>query len=286
MRTIGLFLAIFLVGGACSGAASPSGTVAPLRSPADTAPARATGTPTPTRTPTPTATPPSATADPSASAPHSGAPLVNDGPITPGRYTLAGKRELECEASLLDCPPDATPGPPLEMEITVPAGWQASNHFRVIFPSGEGGIDAAVRGPDGAGLVLGWTNNWVGLNSDPCLPVWHVRPDIPVGPTVDDFVDAVVAHPALEVSDPTDVELGDHRGRLLTLTGPSDISGCLNWRPWDPGFYVQGRDNIWHIWVIDVDGFRVLIVAQYFAGTPADIKADLGEMVQSIRFVP
>jgi hypothetical protein len=221
---------------------------------------------------------PTASAPPSASVPPSGLPVLSDGLITPGRYRYV--LEGECEDPR-NCPPDATPPAPIEIEITVPAGWQAMFGGLVILPVGLG-----TEAPEGAGLVLGWTNWWVGLNSDPCLPVAHVPTDIPVGPTVDDFVDAVVAHPGLEVSEPTDVELGGYRGRFLSLTGPSDIDDCDNWRPWDPGFFVQGPDNLWDIWVVDVDGFRVLIIGEYFAGTPAAVKTDLREMVESIRFVP
>jgi len=36
------------------------------------------------------------------------------------------------------------------------------------------------------------------------------------------------------------------------------------------------------IWVVDVDGLRVFIVAQQFPVTPADIKAELRQMVESI----
>lgn len=218
-------------------------------------------------------------AQPSGSMPQSGAPWLNDGPITPGRYSY--EIENDCEPGPL-CPTAGRPASPLRMEITVPEGWEAWLDFSVILPS----TPSQTEGPDGAGLVLGWTSFWVGLNSDPCLPVAHVPPDIPVGPTVDDFVEAVLAHPALDVSEPTDVELGGYGGRFLSLTGPSDISGCDNWRPWDPGFFVQGPDNLWDIWVIDADGFRVLIIAEHFPDTPADIKAELRAMVESIQFVP
>jgi hypothetical protein len=194
-----------------------------------------------------------------------------------------------CEpGDVITCPPDATPPPALGIELTVPAGWAAAPSFGTIHPSSPAGVDAAVTGPDGAGLVLGWTNFHVALNSDPCARQHdgHLIPDIPVGPTVDDFVDAVTAHPVLNVSEPTDVVLGGYPGKFLTLIGPSDIGECDDWRPWDPGFYVQGPDNQWDIWVVDVDGLRVLIVAQHFPGTPAAIKADLRQMAESIEFDP
>lgn len=261
-------LCTLLVAGCGSGTApTPMGTAGSLPTASPSLPAATAEPLTPT-----------ASAQPSAPVSPSGLPLLGDGPITPGRYRFV--LEGECEDPR-DCPAGATPPEPLQIEITIPPGWEAMFGGLVIFPVGLG-----TEGPEGAGLVLGWTNWWVGLNSDPCLPVAHVPTDIPVGPTVDDFVDAVVAHPGLEVSEPTDVELGGYRGRFLSLTGPSDIDDCDNWRPWDPGFFVQGLDNVWDIWIIDAEGFRVLIIAEYFPNTPADVKAELRQMVESIWFEP
>jgi hypothetical protein len=219
----------------------------------------------------------------------SSVPRLVDGPIEPGRHRYV--LQNVCDDPPLDCP-TATPPPPLSIDVTVPAGWKAATDFHLITPSVPGATEVSdsTGGPDGAGLVLGWTNFWVGLSSDPCVPVGdpdgHKVPDTPVGPTVDDFVEAVQASPSLEVTAPTDVRLGAHAGRFFTLTAPSDLSGCESWRPWDPGFYAQGPGNVWDVWVMDVDGFRVLVVAQQFPGTPAEVRTELRAMAESIRFVP
>lgn len=214
-----------------------------------------------------------------------GTPMLPEGPVTPGRYAFVVK-PTTCEDAGASCPAGSTQPQPVHVELTVPDGWEGFPGFGAIFPY-PSRLRTEDNARDGA-IVMGWTNIYVGLNSDPCAPpgtAGHLIPDIPVGPTVDDFVDAVVAHPILDVTEPTDVELGGYQGRFFTLTGPSDISMCDDWRPWDPGFYVQGPDNIWDVWVLDIDGFRMLIVTQYFPDTPEETRIGLRAMVDSIRFV-
>ena len=142
----------------------------------------------------------------------------------------------------------------------------------------------SAEGPDGAGLAFGWYA--VGLHSEPCRPAPHSTPDILIGPTVDEFVDAVIAHPSLDVTTPVDVELGGYTGQFLTLTAPSDITGCADWRPWEHGIPAQGPDNIWNLWVIDVDGLRVIVNGAEFPGTSEEDKAELRAIAESIRFMP
>lgn len=204
-------------------------------------------------------------------------PPLGDGPVTPGRYRF--RVTSTCDPKM-GCPAEKEPPLPT-IDITVPQGWDAATKLLSLFPAA--GRDSRSR--NDPALVLGWTNFWVGLNSQPCSDVSHQKPDIAVGPTADDFVDAVATHPRLDVTDPKPVTLGRYRGQFLSLIGPKDISDCgEEWRPWDPGPYLQGEENRWDLWVMDVDGVRVVILAQYFPETPRDVKTDLRAMAESIRF--
>jgi hypothetical protein len=265
VRTKTFIVALLLALAACSGTgdAANSGARQP---PAETT--TKTPTETPTETPTSSATP---------SSPSRVSPL-QDGPVTPGRYRFVVTSTCDPE---MGCPVDEEPPLPA-IDVTVPDGWDAATEVLSLFTAE--GRDTASR--NGVALVLGWTNHWVGLSSQPCSPVSHQKPDITVGPTVADFVDAVDAHPLLDVTEPRPVKLGKYRGQFFSLTGPKDISRCEEWRPWDPGPYLQGEENRWDLWVMDVDGVRVVVMAEYFPETPDDIKADLRAMAESIRFTP
>lgn len=271
-------LSVLLCAGLVIGCAAAS---VPARSPGPSVVATAPASPAVSST-VASATP-AGSADPGSTALPSGdLPDLREGGAGPGRYVLTPPAIGWGECVMgPDCPPEPPHARTLRLEITIPDGWEAPPDSDVIHPEGPGSSE----GPDGAALIIGWSNR-AGLHSDPCLPAEYEAPDIAVGPTVEDLVDAIRAHPLLEVSEPVDVELGGYRGRFLTLTAPSDISRCDSWRPWEPGIYAQGPGNIWNLWIIDVDGLRMVLLAQEFPGTPAEDKAELREMVESIRFLP
>jgi hypothetical protein len=233
----------------------------------------------PGSTQTPPSSPPITAAATTAPASPANLPALKEGPVAPGKYLMEPPDEGWYECDLPHCAPEPPHARSMRVEVSVPPGWQAFsfNTLGLAPPKSS-------EGPDGAGLVVGWYV--MGLHSDPCLPVAHRTPDILVGPTVDDFVDAVVEHPLLQATEPVDIELGGYRGRFLTLTTPTDISDCHDWRPWEHGIYAQGPDNIWKMWVVDVDGLRVLVLAEHFEATSAEDAAELEAMVDSLRFVP
>ena len=138
-------------------------------------------------------------------------------------------------------------------------------------------------GPQGMSLQFlrgGW------LFSDPCRKV-NTRPDIRVGPTADDFANALADHPLLDVTTPVPVTLGGFKGKYLDLQVPSNIADCTaGYVPWAPTYYAPAPNHRWHIWSLDVDGVRVVVLSEDFVGTsPADL-AEMQAVIESIQIGP
>ena len=147
---------------------------------------------------------------------------------------------------------------------------------------GEGIWHAENRPPDGASLVFG-LGGWV--HSDPCTD-GEASADIPVGLTVDEFANALADHPLLEVTTPVDVTLGGYSGKYLDLQVPADITECAAYRAWEFWLYAQGPGHRWHLWILDVDGVRVVIESMDYESTPAEVQAELQGIVESIQIQP
>jgi hypothetical protein len=202
-----------------------------------------------------------------------------DGPLPAGTYTF---QPFGSGPSLdhSTCMQPPQPGcedqdPPTSMQVTlaVPDGWES-------FGTGAW-IDE--NAPPG-GAALGF-NRGAWLFSDPCRKD-EGNPDIPVGPSVDDFVNALVSHPLLDTTAPVDVTVDGYPGKALDLQVPEDILVCTVYRPWEPGIYAQGSGHLWHLRVIDVDGDRVVIQSMEYAGTDAQRRTELDAMVDSIQIEP
>jgi hypothetical protein len=141
--------------------------------------------------------------------------------------------------------------------------------------------------PDGIGIAFLSAR---GLFSDPCH--WDVagtgqadQPgDVSVGPTVDDLVGALRANTFYASSAAAPVTIDGYAGQELELQLPEEpqYATCDKDDPADSdghvfvfagaGLYAQGQANIWHLYILDVGGTRLIAVVLSYAGTP---QADL-----------
>jgi hypothetical protein len=264
-------VAVFLAT-ACSagqGVASPTPASASLATgPTTSAPATASGS----------------SASPSATS--TGPMPLHDGTLAAGTYTFqpfAGPDVMGLCASQPACK-ESPADDSIRITYTLPEGW--TGHGFNVFPSVE-----KYSPPGGAALIFsrgGW------LYSKLCGP--HASgPDIPTGTTVEDFVTALVHHPDLDVTSPVAVTLAGYSGKYLELRAPAntttdelgpDPSGCNYYFVWEPGIYAQGPNALWRIWVLDVNGLRVVVRADSFPETTPQVQAQLKAIVASIQIEP
>jgi hypothetical protein len=177
----------------------------------------------------------------------------------------------------------------LALDFTVPAGWTGFPGQALIGPK-------TTLPPSGIGIAFLQAD---GVHSDPCH--WDHQGngredqpgDIAVGPSVDDLVNALSANTSYTASTPTDTTLDGYRGRRLTLELPNDLdlTRCDGGNAWlwgtpmgEYGIFVQGPGNRWDTRVLDVDGTRVIIAVNDYAGTPPVDHADAEAIVDSITF--
>jgi hypothetical protein len=251
-----VLVTLFAITGCTTGQPSAGGSVSPSFA-------------APSIAPTPPTSPPSPVASAAVTA-------VHDGPLAAGSYTMplwdtnCGERQPGCSPSPAH---DA-----IRMAFTVPDGWAGVGTDSIWL------TDKGNGAPDGAGLLFG-RGAW--LLSDPCTKAEHaVPPDIAVGPSVDDFANAIADHPLLDVADPVDVTLAGYSGKYLELQVPADISKCEVYRPWDPGIFAQGPSHQWHLWILDVDGLRVVVQSTEYPGTSPKHRSELEAIVDSIKIEP
>ena len=235
-----------------------------------------TPAPTPTTGPSaatpnvpPTATP-SATPEPIGDWLPAGSNVSTPFSTTDGGGVCASPLQVGCRESSAD---DS-----IRITFTVPDGWASGFGGTAVTKAATGTV-----APSGMSLHFlrgGW------LFSQPCRTV-DGPPDLEVGPTADDFADALAAHPRLDTTTPVAVKLGGFSGKYLDLQMPSDISGCtFDYFPWGPAFYAQGPNHRWHIWSLDVDGVRVVIQSGDFAGTLPEDLAEMHAIIDSIQIQP
>jgi hypothetical protein len=217
---------------------------------------------------------------------NAGGPGAFGGPSTPAPTAQASPSNSPSQDATqpplpLTFRPFAEPGDDprddtIQVTFDLPPSWERFDDV--------GALTLGNQPPNGAAVLFYRMN---GLFSQPCRPAGdEAAADIPVGPTVDDFVTALVDHPSLDVTAPVDVTLAGYSGKYVVLTIPDDISECDRYRPLDGHLYAQGPGHRWHMWVLDVDGVRVVVESDDYAGTPAQRLAEAQAILDSLEITP
>ena len=201
--------------------------------------------------------------------------------------------------------PPAEPSPPAVLSLPSGDGEALLEPGRYVFP-----VSRTTRWPellpvisvpvgffardDAAGVAAG------DLDTSRMLWVWQVdsvyshpcdasRRVVVVGPTVADLAGALAAQPMRDGTDPVPVTVGGYDGLYVELSVPDaiDIDACPGGKffSW-PGRWQQGPGQVDMLWILDVEGQRVVFDAWTMPGVSPEQTSELQHMVDSTTFVP
>jgi hypothetical protein len=212
-------------------------------------------------------------------------PTLPEGPLAAGTYVAAPLASALFNSCMRPPQPGCSESEDdsIRVTFTVPDGWAGLRGYGAIALAAE-----QTSSPAGASMSFG-RGSW--LHSNPCLTAEQLaanaQPDVAVGPGVDEFASAIADHPRLDATDPVPVTLGGFSGKYVDVQLPTDLKACpTSYFPWEPGIYAQGPGHRWHLWILDVDGVRVVVQATDYAGTSAEHRAELDSIVQSVQIEP
>jgi hypothetical protein len=200
---------------------------------------------------------------------------VPAGPATP-QAMPSGSQDLKAGTYAFDYPLLDAPGKPFpNAVITVPDGWTISGGFAL-----SNGIHTLTIWD----VVDVYTNgcHWSG-------PVIHP------GPTAADLAAVLASRPLRNATAPVPVSLGGYQGQYLEWSVPVDaiFSACDGglFKSWydsggDPNGdrYQQAPGQVDRLWILDVEGHRLLIDAWSVPGATNQDRLELANVLNSIAF--
>lgn len=158
-------------------------------------------------------------------------------------------------------------------------------------------VDSRAFSHNGVFLIAGGDANFQGMGlwtvaEVPADPCFENGTFVDPGPTVADLAHALAALPLTNGMDPVPVSLGGYDGLYLEISVPTDMNfdDCVNnmfvsLRADDGGLrFHQGPGQVDQLWIVDVEGDRVVVGASYMPETDPDEIDALTEMVESISF--
>jgi hypothetical protein len=161
--------------------------------------------------------------------------------------------------------------------VTLPSGWFNYNGWAVN---------------DGGALGLAfWDVNTV----YPTGCRWQGKPMIDPGRTVGGLARVLATRPLRHASTPTAAELAGFRGKYLRWSVPSGIDfkrrcdqGYFeSWkgRGWATDRWQQGPGQVDRLWILNLNGKRLVIDANYLPSATRKQHAELDHIVHSIKFL-
>jgi hypothetical protein len=195
---------------------------------------------------------PGATVTPSPSTAASPVPLM-EGPLAQGRYAYDGQG--------------------VRVIMTLPEGWEG------IGASGIG--KAPFELPDGVNVGF---QQPAAVFTDPCAPETSRES---VGPAVDDLVNALSDLPNVTGSTQAEAAISGFSGTHLTFVVDTEGIDCVM-ALYGQGSFVRAAENGQHqdLWILDVDGTRLVIDAATFPQTSAADRAELQTIVETLVIEP
>jgi hypothetical protein len=168
--------------------------------------------------------------------------------------------------------------------VTVPDGWHTFDGWNVYRPRSGSSADPVAAQFWDVDQVFGHPCQWDGTLFQP-------------GPTVDDLAKALVDIPLRKATKPIDVTLDGYAGMYLEWSVPADLdfSKCdadgdehqfQSWtaKGWAHDRFQQGPGQVDRLWILDIDGSRLVIDAFSMPSATAEQRAELLSLVNSIRF--
>jgi hypothetical protein len=169
--------------------------------------------------------------------------------------------------------------------MLLPDGWEADSPGDGLVGRGDFDDPAnwAIVGSSTVANIWADRCQWVGTELDP-----------PVGPTVDDLATAFGTVWGPGATAPVDVVLAGFAGKHMVLTVPTDIdfADCDQgeFRGWSDNTgccrYYQGPGQIEEVWILDVDGDRILVRTTYLPELSAQARAEQQQVINSIDIQP
>ncbi len=189
--------------------------------------------------------------------------LPADSPLDPGRYVLSVAEGPVGEALL-----------PLLPVLSVPEGYAGI----------EGGIGVTDLTDPFGRYVWAWVVGRV--YPHPCSAVEFAET---VGPSVADLANALAAQALRAGTDPVPVTVGGYDGLYVELSVPDDVNVELcplkRFNMW-PGRWQEAPGQVDMVWIVDVEGQRIVLDASHFPGASSEEVAELRDMVTTATFEP